>query len=191
MKKHTLLFLFLLSSLVMNAQSSRQKAVTDMLQLKNGALLVRLKTSENLINALLRDNKKEAAENVRLQQEKTNMEIVKAFREHFSFCPVYFFYSGNSAKIRQGELKGNLYNTAFEKDTLFSGSLYLVGEFGETETGKLEGFIFRDKDDRQLHSPFPFLIRENKGGVVQRSKAEMAALADKELRSFEQKILSE
>jgi len=184
LKKIPFLFFFLFLSSGAFAQSSKKEAIAAIKQLKEGALFIRLKTSQNLINAYTGQGKTEAAEKVRAEQAAENLEIMRAFARNFDFCPVYFFYSDNSEKIRQGIYKGSLFY-ALDNPADFSGQgTYLIGEFGESENGKIEGFIFKDKDSKPLRSPFPFMVRLNKGGVMERSKAEIAALASKELHSF-------
>ncbi|MCW3084381.1 MAG: hypothetical protein JWP12_1747 [Bacteroidetes bacterium] len=178
-------FMFLLFISVSSfAQSTRETAQSQIVELKTGVLLVRLKTSENYINTLLRQGDKKGAEEARLQQEKENKEIVAAFRDNFTFCKVYFFYSRYSDKIKAGKVKGYIMNANFEKDTLYNGTDYLIGDFGESETTKLQGFIMKNKNSEQLKSPFPFLIKLNRNGVIERSKPEIVQALNKELFSF-------
>ncbi len=177
------MFLFLISAFSF-AQATRETAQSQIVELKKGVLLVRLKTSENYINTLLRQGDKQGAEDARLQQEKENREIVAAFRDNFTFCKVYFFYSKYSDKIKSGKFKGYLLNTDFEQDTVYTGNDYLLGEFGESETTRLQGFIMKDKNSEQLKSPFPFLIKLNRNGIIERSKPEIVQALNKDLFSF-------
>mgnify|MGYP001545757323 CR=1 FL=1 len=147
-------------------------------------LLVRLKTSENYINTLLRQGDKQGADEARKKQEKENREIVAAFRDNFTFCKVYFFYSKYSEKVKSGKFRGYLLDTNFVQDTVYTGSDYLLGEFGESETTRLQGFIMKDKNSQQLKSPFPFLIKLNRNGIIERSKPEIVQALNKELFSF-------
>ena len=184
MKTTGAFFLFLFIAALGIAQTPRDNAVANIEMLKDGALLVRLKTSENYMNVLLRRGDKAGAEKVRQQQLAENEAIVKAFHDNFSFCKVYFFYSNFSDDIRNGTMKGHLYNTGFQPDDSFSGSNYLVGEFGNTQLTNIEGFIIEDRSYKQMQEPFPFLTRKNKVGVKERSPAEMAAAASRALQSY-------
>lgn len=166
------------------AQTPHENAAANIELLKSGALLVRLKTSENYMNVLERRGDKAGVEKVRAKQLAENQAIVKAFREKFTFCKVYFFYSNFSDEIRNGQMKGHLYNSDFQLDDTFSGSNYLVGEFGNTQLTNIEGFIIESRDYQQMQEPFPFLTRKNKVGVKERTPAEMAAQASKDLQSY-------
>ncbi|MCE3280522.1 MAG: hypothetical protein K0S44_2713 [Bacteroidetes bacterium] len=185
MKNYFLILILILTcrSHFIIAQSSRDKAVADILMLKEGALLVKLKTSENLINGFIRAGKQEEADKVKAEQEATNRDIARAFSKHFNFCKVYFFYSGQSTAIKNGDL-GALMNTDLEADPSFNSVNYLIGEFGESATTKIDGFIMQDRNLVQLESPFPFLIRSNKSGVISRTYDEMVIVLNVELRDF-------
>ncbi len=152
--------------------------------LKNGALFIRLKTSENLINAFIEKGKTEEAEKVKQEQLNKNKVISKAFAEHFTFCKVYFFYSNNSTKISQGNYQGCLMNAMLEIDTTYTGNNYLIGEFDESATTEIDAFIIKDKNFKQLKSPFPFMIRLNKTLVIERKKEEVAAELSQKLEEF-------
>lgn len=185
MKNPLLIFMLIISGPAhfIFAQSSRDKAVADILMLKEGALLVKLKTSENLINGFVRAGKQDEADKVKAEQEMTNKDIARAFSKHFNFCKVYFFYSGQSAAVKNGDL-GQLLNTDLEIDSTFNSVNYLIGEFGESETTKIDGFIMEDRNLVQLESPFPFLIRANKSGFISRTYAEMVIALNDELHDF-------
>lgn len=183
-------FLLFFCVQVLAAQTPRQQSAASIRMLKNGALLVRLRTSENYINVLMRRGDKAGAEKVRQEQEEKNRAIVNAFRDNFTFCPVYFFYSNVSDEIRAGKQKGNLLNVNFQTDTTFSGSNYLVGEFGATAITKIEGFLIEDKDYEQMDEPFPYLTRKNRGGFRERSVPEMARDASRNLQSYYEYIIA-
>lgn len=185
MKNSVLIFLLIVTGPAhfVFAQSSRDKAAADIIMLKEGALLVKLKTSENLINGFIRAGKQDEADKVKAEQEMTNKDIARAFGKHFNFCKVYFFYSGQSAAVKNGDF-GQLMNTDLETDTSFNSVNYLIGEFGESETTKIDGFIMEDRNLVQLESPFPFLIRANKSGVISRTYDEMVIALNEELQDF-------
>jgi hypothetical protein len=164
--------------------TGKNSSCEEIKTLKTGALLIRLKTSENIINGLIQRGKKEEAEKIKHEQQKENREIAEAFKSNFAFCKVYFFNSNNSIALKNGNFKGILINVDMEVDSSFSGNNYIIGEYGKSETNKIDGFIFEDKNDQPLKSPFPFFIRLNKSGVVERTKTEMAILVNEELNSF-------
>ena len=60
-------------------------------QLKDGALLVRLKTKKNTISALRKIGKSKLADEIEKKQSEYNLNIITAFKTNFDFCPTYFF----------------------------------------------------------------------------------------------------
>jgi hypothetical protein len=70
-------------------------------KLKSGFLLVRLKTSENSINALEKVGRVKKANRLQSKQEKENLKIINAFKYRFDFCDVYYFLSHDSEKVRR------------------------------------------------------------------------------------------
>lgn len=178
-----LLFLSLQFPLFSFSQSSKN-AHDAIVMLKRGALFVKLKTSDNAINGLIERGRKDEAERLRSSQALENSETMQAFKKNFSFCKIYFFYSTNSAKIKDGNYKGCLINTSNEIDSSFTGSDYLIGEFNTSATNRIEAFIIEDKNFDQLKSPFPFMTRVNKNGVFTRTKDEIAKAVNDELTFF-------
>lgn len=82
----------------------RLNAEKQIRELRNGILLIRLKTRLPLIQALQEKGRSTDAELVRLKQFSENKEIIAAFRTWFKFCPTYFFYSNYSDYIREGKI---------------------------------------------------------------------------------------
>jgi len=187
MKKIQIAFLFLF--VFSNEISFAQKiSASDNIQtLKNGALFVRLKTSELKINALKNKGMVKEAEEIRIAQEKTNASIRNAFKNKFNFCPVYFFYSNNSNAIKEGNYRGLIFTADLQTDSVFTGSNYLIGEFDESETTQLNSFIIKNKNYDQLRSPFPYLIKRNQMGVNTQSDEEMIMQLNKKLFEFYKK----
>jgi len=119
----------------------REASKTQIKQLKSSILLVRLKTSENAINALLQAGDIEKASRLKLSQETENLKIVTAFKSNFHFCKVRYFYSNNSDKVKQRQFKGILLNDDFKVDNsiaLDSNELPMIAEFSyiEQDTAK-------------------------------------------------------
>ena len=75
-------------------------------EMKDGAVLVRLKTSKLQIDKLLEMGKLDLAKEKVMLQRKKNLEIVTAFSEHFKFCRVYFFHSNNSELVKENRTRG-------------------------------------------------------------------------------------
>lgn len=98
-------------------QHVKAMAKKDIVLLKEGALLVRLKTSENTIAALRKAGRERQAIKEEQWQTTQNQKIVKAFKSYFDFAPVYFFYSDKSNQVRQGDFKGIFLNEKLEVDS--------------------------------------------------------------------------
>lgn len=95
----------------------KEMAKTDISRLKEGALLVRLKTSENKINALRKAGRENKAIKAEAWQRTQNEKIVKAFTEQYTFSPIYFFYSNFSNQVREGDFAGIFLNEKLEIDS--------------------------------------------------------------------------
>lgn len=114
--KHLLLLPFLLIFTTLLSQQNEDRLTPqDHIQLlKKSALLVRLKTKSNTIKALEERGETTRAMKVSNEQKKKNIELVKAFRGHFYFCNVYFFYSSDTKHVKTG----NLDSITFLNDSL-------------------------------------------------------------------------
>lgn len=95
----------------------RLHAIEDIEAMKRGNILVRLKTSQPKIDALKKVGKTEKAEHTAKLQREENLEIVKAFREEFNFTDVYFFYSNQSERVKNNDLKSIFLSDNLELDT--------------------------------------------------------------------------
>jgi len=98
---------------------SRRKEMgkKDIILLKEGALLVRLQTSKNKIDALRKVGKEKQALKAEVFQQTENEKIMQAFVNQFDFAPVYFFYSHHSNKVRKGDFEGIFLNENLEVDS--------------------------------------------------------------------------
>lgn len=90
-----------------NEKKPSQKDIANqqIRDLKNGVLLVRLKTSTSKIKALQKAGYTDEAARVEQEQLKDSKEIMQAFTDGFSFCRVYFFTSDKSLQIRNRMFK--------------------------------------------------------------------------------------
>ncbi len=186
MKKTIKLISLFLSFIILQSygQEKKSDASQNIKMLKQGALFVRLKTSDLQINALKQKGREKEAEQIHRKQEMENKEIAEAFKNSFDFSKIYFFYSTNSAEIKKGNYKYFLLNTDLQKDTSFNGNDYLIGEFDESATTHIDAFIIKDKNFIQLDSPFPFLIKCNGMLVTTRTKEEVVKQLNKQLFEF-------
>jgi hypothetical protein len=91
-----------------------QRADDHVMLLKEGALFVRLKTSETTIEALRGAGKYEEAEMVDERQKEKNREIVDAFTRAYDFSEIYFFKSRYSKDVRNRNWDGVLLDTSLQ-----------------------------------------------------------------------------
>ncbi|MBL7931391.1 MAG: hypothetical protein JNL60_05800, partial [Bacteroidia bacterium] len=147
-------------------------------KLKEGALVIRLKTNKLLIDALQKEGKDELAEQKRMEALGINKNISRAFRKNYTFSKIYFIYSSSSDTLLKGArsnifLDSNLVvdpnltmNESFylicEGDYVYNSSIGFVPEDSarfQTERGNptVEApIVVKNKYGHQLKRPFPF-----------------------------------
>lgn len=179
--KALLLLLTLITSSVF-AQSSKPNARENIQLLKEGALFVRLKTSDLKIKALIERGMQKEADEIRIKQEAENKEIAEAFKKNYTFSKVYFFHSNYSTEVKEGRYHAHLMNVDLQADSSFTGN-YLVGELDESYNG-LKAFFIKDKNYEPLKRPFPFLIRLNKMLVSTKSEEQIVKELNARLFDF-------
>jgi len=151
-------------------------------QLKQGALVVRLRTNKLLIDELIKNGQKELALQKELELFAINKNTMFAFIDNFNFCKVYFISANYSDSLvngaRQGifldtnltvdpsiEMKESFYLLA-ERDYAYNSSIGFVPENmakNQRENGnavKQMAFVVKNKYGHQLKSPFPYAVGE-------------------------------
>lgn len=125
--RNILLILIILIPALVFPQTSRQQIK----EMKEGVMLVRLKTSEKVIEGLKDAGLFDKAKEVRQEQKQENQEIAAAYHKSFDFCPVYFFYSDCSGKVREGDFEDCLMDHNLEKikPAPEIGGNYFISEF--------------------------------------------------------------
>jgi hypothetical protein len=114
-------------------------------QLKNGALLVRLKTKTTAIAALRKIGGNAKADIVQQQQAAFNSDIIWAFRKNFNFCPVYFFYSDYSDTVKAKHFDKVIFlNDSLQPDPAikFDGKSFLIADFGTVEQDTAKSYSY-------------------------------------------------
>lgn len=121
-------------------------------KLKDGVLLVRLYTKENSIIALKKIGRDEIANKTEKKQINYNKSIISAFRNNFTFCPTYFFFSNFSDSILSKQINGIIFlNDSLQPDSTIkiNGHNFLTAEFGiiEQDTAKyFNGYYYYSSD---------------------------------------------
>lgn len=149
-------------------------------QLKKGALVIKLKTNQKLIDELIKKGNKEMAESKRLETFVINRSIMSAFIDKFTFCKVYFIYSHYSDSLLNGARKGIFVDTNMavnpeiemkekfyligERDRIYNSSIGFVPEDSARivkERGNPSGYdvlaVVKNKYGHQLKKPFPYI----------------------------------
>ncbi len=164
-------------------------------QLKEGILIVRLKTQHLKISALEKLAKeasvsKQATYQAQLKQtlferDSLNQEIVKYFSdpEYFDFCKVYFMYDTETEQYSQNIQQGYFLNSALEVDPSISlegkySLMTYIGQYmvdGDKRTA-YTSFITKDKHMGTLSPPFPshVVFRSRQEGLSKKNKMRYA-----------------
>ena len=164
-------------------------------QLKEGAVLVRLKTSKLQVSKLIEMGRKEQAkEKVALQRE-INLEIVRAFSKEYNFCEVYFFFSNNSELVKEKKTDGIFLDLNLKVDKaikLNEKNLFIVdiGDlYFDAFSSYSEGIGIMNANFELLVKPFPYYIgRSRVLPFFKRSTDELVELLNEELHEFYYKI---
>lgn len=178
------IFIFLFIPLITLGQTRKEVASQNIQNLKNGALIVRLKTAENKINALKKVGREKEAEEAAKKQYLENQEIYTAFKTIYNFSPVYFFYSSSSNNILLEKYKGNLLNEKLEVDTTINVTeqYIYISEFDNTPGTGLSALVIKNKKFELLEKPFPFYVKGyDLFPVFRRHKSDMISIMNGKL----------
>ncbi len=180
-------FLLLITPLIILSQETHDN---DIKSLKNGALLVRLTTNENLINYYLNNNNIQKANNEIEKQNQNNNNIIASFQNVWSFCPVYFFYSNNYIDI-----KNNNFESVFkdingvklsesEKENLKDN--FLISYFGRNPgTLNFNALVLTNRNLHKLHRSIPRFVRTYKGlWFLERKKEKSIQILQKKIEFY-------
>ena len=171
-----------------------EMAEKDILDLRNGALLVRLNFAKSEIEYYEKYENGKAAQKTREKSLKENTAIINAFTTYFDFCKVYFFDRRDSHAVLEKNFDQVIfYNLDAVPDTTIKleSENYYIAEFGLVEQdrskisralnseldweGKAEedvpkdeknALVIRDKTFEQLSDPFPYSVGYNYYGLV-------------------------
>jgi len=151
-------------------------------ELKEGALVVRLKTNQTLIDELKKKGDAQMALEKQKEQHAINKNTVYAFKDFFNFCKVYFIYSNFSDSLLNGARTGFFLDTNLnidptitmnekfyllaERDYGYNSSIGFVKEDSArkvVEAGnpvREMAVVIKNKYGHQLKGPFPYFVKE-------------------------------
>lgn len=138
---------------------AKANAVTQIQQLHDGVLFVRLQTRKLAISQLTEMGEIERVEEIKEECKQINLHTMKAFRQEFTFCPVYFFYTDYTLAIKEGRIEDVVFvNDSLLPDTSIKAgeSSFLTVEFGNIaqDTAK---FVDRTYYKPGEHGPEPHI----------------------------------
>ncbi|MBK9722785.1 MAG: hypothetical protein IPO78_14400 [Saprospiraceae bacterium] len=162
----------------LQAQVAQNKMIneTPIRILKSGVLLVRLESMENKIQHLIKaslqeDCKSKCKEKIEkqilqltLDRDAFNTEFIKAFKNNFKFCPVFFYYDKDQIALAQtnysriyflDSTQNNKFVANIPKDSL------LILKKDETPNSSNEGWLFQTADGVLLQNGFPYITVNN------------------------------
>ncbi|MCX6274860.1 MAG: hypothetical protein NTV09_06605 [Bacteroidetes bacterium] len=108
----------------------------QIIDLKEGSLLVMLHSRQNQIDTLKNMERSEEAVSIQKKQSEKNKAIIKGFHKHFDFCPVYFFMNTQANDlIEKGADSVTFLNDSLKQDTSIrlTSKYFLVAEFGNMQ----------------------------------------------------------
>ena len=186
------LFTLMAASAQSDEEVDELSAVKHAKRMKQGTLLVRLQTRENAILLLEVNGEEDRADRMWLDQKKQNEEIINAFTFIFDFCPVLFFFSYDSDKVRAGEYEGIFVNEQMQVDsslTVDSDAPIYTAEIGdvyfETFSQHMRGGVFMTDQFKQLTKPFPYAVRKRAGlSLVKRTHTDLVKEMNDAVKKF-------
>lgn len=189
-------------------ETPEKRASNQIKELKNGVLLVRLRTQENAIKSLEKANKQTAADKIRAQQAQANKQLINAFQTNFTFCPVYFFYSWDTEKVMNGTTSGIFLdlNLNYDPNLKLPEKPFFIAELTNVEQERPDpndltssnnseasfpALVMRDSSFNQLADPFPYFVKVRQSfPPKKRTEPELVSILEKRLRKFYNFILS-
>lgn len=159
----TVFFVFVLSYISCAQQEEergiKNKKIRSIVQsnrLKDGALLVRLFDGVKQVSNLEKQGKSQKIVKAYKQKvKKENEEIIRAYSNNFSYCPVYFFYHRDSKLVSERQfdqvefidINGKIdHSIKFDKPYFYTS---------EVSTENFEAIIIMDYNFDRLERPFP------------------------------------
>ena len=154
-------------------------AKAQIISLKKGALLVRLKTNNKAIAQLKKTGNIDLATQVERETALKNKISMFSYLQEFDFCPVYFFYSDVSDSVKHHSLSGIFVDTTLQVNSsiVCNATYYLIADNFSPIYNSSLGFVSKNKTHTavengtatrevaiaiknshfiQVHKPFPY-----------------------------------
>jgi hypothetical protein len=113
----------------------REKAAITLRNLKNGSVIVRLKTNEKSIEAYKNSGRGDIAEKIAEDRKAQNLKLYDAFTKAFTFCKVFFIYAKDTRQFLDGK-KGLFLdrNLNYDPSIKLTDANFVFCEFGSAES---------------------------------------------------------
>jgi hypothetical protein len=163
----------------------RRKAVAkwQINQLKNGALVVRLHSNKTLIESLKKMGKADLAVQKEHESYAINKNIVKAFRQCYTFSKIYFFFGDDTDTLLNGARSGIFLDTnlTIDKSIVMNETFYMMLEKDDIYNSSI-GFVKEDtaryiKEKGNITDHTDYLVVKNKYGHQVKAPFPMSAFA--------------
>jgi len=182
-------------------KEKKEFAFSSIKELKDGAIVVRLKTNHRKIKILentLKSPKLTEQQRKRHQRilnntvntrDQLNQAIGDMFLDSFAFCPIYLMYDTSSLDLTKGVRKGIFLNEKKQLDTsitLNENHVFLVNYKRSGSDFPFDVLRLR-KLKEKLEDPFPYFVslRESWIDAVNTPRAEKSVeILDKRLHKF-------
>ncbi len=172
-----------LEAQIIKGKKNRAKAEQAIMALKDGALVLRLKTKRNKIekiqelltkpdlNGNERKKLEKELETTIKERDEYNTATVAAFNNHYTFSAIYFMPDTSSVTLKKGQKSGIFYNDKLEIDpnvTITQDSFFIVykGVLDTSTRTGMEALIIMDRRFDIVPSPFPYYVRVNNFWLV-------------------------
>lgn len=172
-----LITLLLLWGSSATGQIKSVEAATNLEQLRQNVLVVRLPSQSKKIKALAELSEKNGTSDQERERIKAQLETTKAearaealiiqasFSNYFDYVPVLFMYDNASAKLTKGERTGFFLDKNLElSDVVLDQEPFYILDIGYTDpanSARSFSFIIKDQSYEPLAAPFPYAQRIN------------------------------
>jgi len=147
--------------LTKDSRKKKDIAQQAIINLRTGALLVRLNTADKQLELLEKMGLDEKYEEIKAEQQEQNKSITSAFSMLMKYTnKVYYFYSDNTPNVLNGEFNGVLLDKDLNPVTFDSfDEYYLIADFTRTENLGIPALVVYDAQMNQMEPPFPYYTR--------------------------------
>lgn len=167
-----------------NVNLRKDTATQQLKHMQNGAMLIRLPSNKAKIAKLKKMGKRDLAKKESAAIAQFQSDIIKTFDQHFTFCPVYYYYAENSAEVKKGNLDGHLFDSQLNNvaSLPFDKNQKYYAEFGFVHQEELtvekdgkpvkvagiggkKAFVIRTYEGIQPLRPFPYTVNYYYDGI--------------------------